>query len=76
MSIEAADAGWGVIGTRNGVPPAASDPPGGIPRTPDPDVQPHAVPTPAEPELLPDLPVNEPPMMPPRREAQHRTKHK
>lgn len=76
MSIEATGAEALPISTRNGVPPAASDPPGGIPRTPDPDPAPHAVPTPAEPELLPDLPVNEPPLLPPRREAQHRTKHK
>lgn len=66
------------ISTRNGVPPVLSDPPGGVPRQPDPDVQPHAVPTPAEPELLPDLPVNEPPKIPPTREAHnhHRTRHK
>lgn len=76
MSIEAQGANGGVISTRNGVPPTASDPPGGIPRQPDPDVQPHAVPTPAEPEPQADLPVDEPPMMPPRREAQSRSHHK
>lgn len=59
-----------VISTRNGVPPTLSDPPGGTPRTPDPDVEPHQVPTPADPEPGADLPVNEPPQTPPRREAQ------
>lgn len=66
-----------VISTRNGVPPEgwASDPPGGVPRTPDPDVAPHEVPTPAEPEPGPDLPENEPPQSPPHREAAKRSHH-
>lgn len=64
-----------VISTRNGVPPVASDPPGGVPRQPDPDVQPHQDPTPAEPQQDPDLPENEPPMMPPTREAHRRNHH-
>lgn len=86
MSIEAprdaSAATGGVIATRNGVPPDASeatpvrvsDPPGGVPRHPDPDTHPHPVPPPAEPRTGEDLP-DEPPHTPPRREAQGREAH-
>lgn len=64
----------GVISTRNGVPPEtqASDPPGGVPRMPDPETAPHPAPSeggrPApQPQDTP--PVNQPPPVPPRREA-------
>lgn len=61
-----------VVSTRNGVPPEgwASDPPGGVPRTLDPDTAPHPAPTEGGPAPLPaeDLP-NEPPQVPPHREA-------
>lgn len=64
----------GVISTRNGVPPEpqASDPPGGVPRTPDPDTRPHPAPTEGKPQPHDggELP-NEPPPVPPRREAHH-----
>lgn len=64
-----------VISTRNGVPPVeSSDPPGGVPRQPDPDVEPHQTPTPADPEPGPDVP-NEPPAVPPSREAKPRSHH-
>lgn len=66
-----------VISIRNGVPPDAappqyaSDPPGGIPKTPDPDTRPHPTPTEGHPRPTPatDLPENEPPPVPPKREA-------
>lgn len=76
MSIEAqrdaSDAGHGVISTRNGVPPESSDPPGGVPKTPDPDTHPHPAPDEGQPQPAPaeDQPENEPPPTPPRREAQ------
>lgn len=92
MSIEATGAEALPISTRNGVPPVASDPPGGIPRHPDPDTHPHPAPSEGGPKpATTDLPLNEPPLLPPRREAgrvgeprvevhhataQHRTKHK
>lgn len=63
-----------VISTRNGVPPAMSDPPGGVPRQPDTDPEPHQVPVPDVQD--PDLPENEPPMMPPTREAHRRNHHR
>lgn len=76
MSIEAQGAGDGVISTRNGVPPESSDPPGGVPKVPDSDPRPHPAPTESEPAPAVDLPDNEPPPVPPRREAQHRSHHR
>lgn len=67
-----------VISTRNGVPPVeSSDPPGGVPRQPDPDVRPHQTPTPADPEPGADLPEDAPPptTLPPSREAKPRSHH-
>lgn len=77
MSIEAMGSGEGVISTRNGVPPENwldSDPPGGVPRTPDPDTHPHPAPGEGGPQpgQQSDLPMNEPPQVPPSREAQGR----
>lgn len=67
-----------VISTRNGVPPqgnvTASDPPGGLPRKPDTDREPHQVPVPDVQD--PDLPENEPPQVPPTREAHRRNHHR
>lgn len=83
MSIEAEAATGGVISTRNGVPPdaseatpaRASDPPGGTPRHPDPDPRPHPAPGEPQPQPEQDLPADEPPHTPPRREAQGREAH-